>query len=140
MTPEQLLIQRYKVIAPYPGIKAHGWKVGDILDRNWCEYQNGDEDAGVIEWQISDYPTNFQPLPWWSDRKVEDMPAFIKCDERVWKVTEWRRDIVGRFFPMDEVDVEGESENFANIKWHFASAKFLPAMIAEYNEWKQSNK
>jgi hypothetical protein len=84
------------------------------------------------------YPANFQPLPWYAERKKSEMPEFIKCDERVWKVTEWRTDIVGRFFPMNEVDVEGESENFANIKWHFCAEKFLPCTIAEYEQWKQS--
>jgi hypothetical protein len=90
--------------------------------------------------KIEPYPHLFQPLPWWSDRKVDEMPAFIKCDERVWKISEWRKVIVGRFFPMNEVDTEGETENFANIKWHFASERFLPATREEYEAYNQQQK
>jgi hypothetical protein len=28
--------------------------------------------------KIEPYPHLFQPLPWWSGRKLEDMPAFIR--------------------------------------------------------------
>jgi hypothetical protein len=139
MAPEQLLIPRHKIIAPIPFQPAEDmYNVGDIITDDGviaARNQHGDP-VFVVEWDK--YPHLFQPLPWYAERKKSEMPEFIKCDERVWKVTEWRTDIVGRFFPMNEVDVEGESENFANIKWHFCAEKFLPCTIAEYEQWKQS--
>jgi hypothetical protein len=141
MTPDALLLPRYKVIADYPGCS---YEVGAILyvDPSGELYS---PEAGysrtvtkVMQCDVEKYTANIRPLPWYAERKKSDMPEYIKCEERVWKVTEWRTDIVGRFFPMNEVDVEGESENFANIKWHFCAEKFLPCTIADYEQWKQS--
>ena len=141
-TVDELLAQRYKVIADYP---QSALKVGDIISFELQHVEiarytvlNGDPIKwAVMEKEVQKYPNLFQPLPWSSDRKVEDMPAFIKCDERVWKITEWKKDMLGRLFPMNEVDTEGETENRANIKWFFASHKFLPATIEEYEAFKQ---
>jgi hypothetical protein len=129
MTTDQLLIQRYKCIAPYPGIKAHGWKVGDILDRNWCEYQNGDEDAGVIEWQISDFTANFQPLPWYAERELSDMPEYVKSKGVIYKVKKW-------------------TGSFQNIQWigcyvhgdiiFIYSDDLQPATPADHEAYQQS--
>ncbi len=129
MTPESLLIQRYKVIAPYP---RSTYTVGEVVTVG----QMGKE----TQVKYFEYPHLFQPLPWYAERKKSEMPEFIKCDERVWKITEWDIDLFGRFFPVNKVDVEGETENFANIKWHFSKEKFVPCTLEEYNEWKQSNK
>ncbi len=141
MTPEQLLIKRYKCIAPIPFQPFPDmYNVGDVFTDNGKTAvlnQNGDA-VCVVEWEK--YTHLFQPLPWYAERKKSEMPEFIKCDERVWKIKEWRTDIVGRFFPMNEVDKEGESENFANIKWHFRKEKFVPCTKEEYEQWKQSNK
>lgn len=139
MTTEQLLIQRYKVIAPYPGC---GYQVGDIIlevDANLSKFvkQGDDRNFQYIQYPAN-YPANFQPLPWYAERKKSEMPEFIKCDERVWKVKEWCIDLFGKFFPMNEVDAEEETENFANIKWHFSKEKFLPCTSADYEQWKQS--
>lgn len=145
LTVEELLVQRYKAIAPFP---QSSLKVGDIISFELAHVEiaqysalSGDPiSLAVPEREVKKYPHLFQPLPWWSDREVEDMPPYIKCDERVWKITEWKKDILGRFFPMNEVDTEGETENFANIKWHFASDKFLPATREEYELFKQKEK
>lgn len=75
MTKDQLLQQRFKVIGPYPDSE---FKVGDILDRDWCRYENDDEDSGVTIWKISDFPHLFEPLPWWKDRDVKDMPEYVR--------------------------------------------------------------
>lgn len=147
-TVEELLLPRYKVIADY---FYNPYKIGDIItvlhdDRSvhlatTSQRDDFGETVNVDHYfnpaRLKDYPHLFQPLPWWSDRKAEDMPAFIKCDERVWKIAEWKKDMLGRFFPVNEVETEGETKNFANIKWHFAGDKFLPATIEEYEQYKQ---
>jgi hypothetical protein len=145
MTPEQLLVPRIKVIDKYPGMEAEPFYVGQIITLTMHESD------GYIHIPLKHipgsymrkeffetFPNIFQPLPWYLDRKQEDMPAFIKCDERVWKIKEWKKDIIGWFYPMNEVDAEGESENFANIKWHFAKEKFVPCTLAEYEAYQQS--
>jgi hypothetical protein len=142
-TVEELLIQRYKVIAPYP---QSSFEVGDIISFELQHVEiarytalNGDPiKLAVMEKEVQKYPHLFQPLPWYAERKPEDLPEYIKCDERVWKITEWKKGMLGKVFPMNEVDVEGESENFANIKWHFSAAKFLPCTSEDYEQWKQS--
>lgn len=72
MTKEELLIPRYKVIADYPG---NGLDVGTIMNPSpdWKEFT-------IVFWcKANDkFPHLFQRLPWWSDRKVEDMPYYLK--------------------------------------------------------------
>lgn len=76
LTKEQLLQKRFKFIMPYPG--SH-WEVGDIF-----EHINNDiyvvshypvKMLGVI---LETYPHIFQPLPWWSDRGINDLPEYVK--------------------------------------------------------------
>lgn len=73
LSKEQLLKPRYKVIADYPKSL---YKVGDILDAGWrsedCIYC----DTEGPRWRH--YPHLFKPLQWWEERKVEDMPQYLK--------------------------------------------------------------
>jgi hypothetical protein len=143
LIPDELLLDRFKVATTWPDMSNYEMYQGQIIKLvklNSGGFGHPTKGNTFYKSFFENYPHLFQPLPWYADRKQEDMPAFIKCDERVWKITEWKKDIVGRFFPMNEIDAEGESENFANIKWHFCAEKFLPCTSEEYNEWKQSNK
>lgn len=108
---EELLIQRYKVIAPYP---RSTYTIGEIV----VVGQMGKE----TQIKYFEYPNIFQPLPWWSDRKVEDMPKYLQCPSR------------GTFHKVDE--------------WHKASfiadgrtkkqlANYIPATRAEYEAYHQ---
>lgn len=79
MTPEELLIRRYKMIAPVPFEPAKSmYNVGDIFTddgKNTVRNQNGDA-VYPVEWDK--YPHLFKPFAWWEDRKPEDMPRFVK--------------------------------------------------------------
>ena len=76
MTSEELLKPRYKIIAAIPFKEEEDfWRVGEILDRNWGWH--GDDEDG-FKYHISDYPHLFKKLEWWEERKVEEMPEYVK--------------------------------------------------------------
>jgi hypothetical protein len=91
MKAEELMKPRFEIIANYPD-NDFG-KVGEILDRDWCKYINGNEEEG-IEWKISDFPHLFRKLNWWECRKIEDMPRRLICkaipnDTEIMEIQEW---------------------------------------------------
>lgn len=86
MSKEELMRPRYKVIAGYPD--SH-YTIGTILDRNWCRYENDDEETGKIIWQLSDFPHLFKRLEWWEERPIEDMPIYVKHRSNVYQVDRW---------------------------------------------------
>lgn len=71
-TVEELLKPRYKVIADYPGNQN---PIGTILKTFNCWH-----DFTIKFWCKSNdkYPHLLQPLPWWSDRELGDMPEYLK--------------------------------------------------------------
>lgn len=73
LTVEELLRPRYKVVADYP---KSIYKIGTIINAGTTS-----EDCIYCDLEgprMRHYPHLFQPLPWWSDRKVEDMPEYVK--------------------------------------------------------------
>lgn len=102
MTVEALLKPRYKVIADYPNSI---YSIGEIIE---CD---AEEDCTLHKW-----PAIFKKLHWSEDRKPEDMPQFIKSkDKRVWLIKEWRKDLLGGWQPINNIDNEGDTENFASV-------------------------
>ena len=89
MTKEELLRPRVKVIAPFPGSR---FTVGDILYK--YDYQTSDSGLycyvtntevplnGLNENRdnIESMPHLFEPLPWWKDRKLDELPEYVKWD------------------------------------------------------------
>src|SRR4051812_40933853 len=78
MSPEELLKPRYKVIADYPKSLYY---VGDIINAGTTS-----EDCIYCDREgprMRHYPHLFEPLPWWKDRKVEDMPEYVKVINEV---------------------------------------------------------
>ena len=65
MKVEELLMPRIEVIADYP---SSPYYVGEIKDRL------GDNVAA----HFAKYPHLFRKLNWWEERKVEDMPEYVK--------------------------------------------------------------
>lgn len=80
LTKEQLLTPRVKVIADYP---LSPFVIGSILTAKkgrydaWYYEINGKE----LWFDITEYKHIFQPLPWWSDRKIFELPRYVKCIE-----------------------------------------------------------
>lgn len=108
LTKEQLLIPRYKVKDKYPGMEAEPFRIGQIITLQWHKEVDGnDYKEGFIHipikyiprsfmWQsfFDLFPNIFEPLPWWSDRKPEDMPDFLFCPAKksYYIVEEWGLD------------------------------------------------
>lgn len=75
MEVEDLLKPRYKVIAPYPGMKGEGLEVGQIItcrkydndfsEKLWCEMNDK-------------YPHLFRKLKWFQDRELRELPKYLK--------------------------------------------------------------
>jgi hypothetical protein len=82
MTTEELLRKRYKVVALYPDSP---FVAGQVLELSLDDYNvwgyfhfTDDISDNYTDEYLSSYPHLFEPLPWWKDRKVEDMPEFLK--------------------------------------------------------------
>lgn len=76
MEMENLMLQRFKVIADYPNSK---FEIGTILTpiRKETNYYK-DVESGEMAFHPEKFPNIFQPLAWWMDRKVEELPEYIK--------------------------------------------------------------
>jgi hypothetical protein len=128
---------RYKVIAPYLHMNC---KVGDIIDfsdgyttkqltRTPYDDQWGETlyvTHGFDEVEIKDFPHLFQPLPWWSDREISDMPEYVKWRDTgvVCKPSRYS----GNYFFLDDDDSFGYALVHVDI-----------ATFEEYNEYQNHN-
>lgn len=77
LTKEQLTQKRFKFTISYPG--SH-WEIGEVFELrgNSCYATESMSHLIVHESILEAHPHIFQPLPWWSDRKPEDMPEYYK--------------------------------------------------------------
>lgn len=92
LTKEQLLIPRYKVIGKIPFLSKEDsalYEIGTIITDDGIRpaiNSNGDP-VFITEW--NEYAHIFQPLPWWSDRKADEMPEYVKDEYRVIYRARW---------------------------------------------------
>lgn len=120
MTVEELMKPRYKVIAPYPSMKAEGLNVGDIIvckdfdndfsEKYWCEMNDA-------------YPHLFRKLEWWEFRSDQNIPKYIKFND------------ISCFYPVERV-CKGVDAPFNGFG--FTYNQFLPATEQEYNDYIKS--
>lgn len=82
MTPAELLIPRYKVIAVYPGSM---FKINAILIRKQIspapddfEFIEEETSFGLFQYNPADYPAVFRKLEWYELRQEKDMPKYVK--------------------------------------------------------------
>jgi hypothetical protein len=81
MSTEDLMKVRYKVIADYPN---SDYTVGAILNTHNYE----DRWSGVAEDFCNQFPHLFKKLEWWEERKLEDMPKYVKFIDDFWRYRE----------------------------------------------------
>jgi hypothetical protein len=87
MTPEELMKPRYKVIADYPLSR---FIIGSIVEGQkgrfdeWFFEINGKE----LPFDITQYPHLFKKLEWWEERKLEEMPQYVKEFNSLYKIGE----------------------------------------------------
>lgn len=131
MTVSELLIQRYKCIALSP---FNCWEIGDILylfdfeGNKWWAKEPNAVDA-IHQDNMHKYPHLFQPLPWYSERRIEDMPEYLKDNtigKVVIKVHKWiENDFVCFIAEANKkIDYPGRTENW------------IPATSDEFNAYK----
>jgi argonaute-like protein implicated in RNA metabolism and viral defense len=87
MKIEELLQPRFKVIANFPDSTRN---IGDIIyvdnkkEKYWSE--------NYEKW-LSTFPHLFKKLEWFEDRKIEDLPEYLKDEFGVDKVLEYKLNI-----------------------------------------------
>lgn len=150
LTKEQLMAPRYKAtgtgINHYPGSY---WEVGDIIqltnfdriagkvDDYWAE----DEDGKHLEYEsfFKAYPHLFQPLPWYAERKLEDLPEYVKVNTEatclflgnVLKVKLWKVNPAGWFYCWVEED---KAKSMPEL-FKYSPDTFLPADLTDYEQY-----
>lgn len=132
MTPEELMKPRYKTIADFPS---------NILPIGHITTLNGTATAVTSSvYFFEKYRHLFQKLEWWEERKVEDMPVYVKTipsfesKPRIIKVQEW--------FLYDTLDGAGNPLEMFGIKDGYSHGAFalLPATETEYLKYLETQK
>lgn len=97
MTTEQLLAPRFKVKEKYPGMEAEPFRLEQIITLTkhetdgWIHIPIKHIPGSYMRIGFFEsFPNIFEPLPWWKERKIEDMPEYVKHTKRgvVLKVNE----------------------------------------------------
>jgi hypothetical protein len=134
MNIEELLYPRYKITERWPDMGLSGYYVGQIVtlrqkdNDKWCKIQR---DLTIYEAFFQGYPHLFEPLPWWKDRKVEDMPEYVKDipSGKIFKMVNWTINTTGVYY--DDI------EQCNNCIMFFMN-NMLPATEADYNAYLQT--
>lgn len=120
MTPEELMKPRYKIIADYPG------NVQDI----GCVFRSD------LPSYFNKFPAISQPLPWYAERKPEDMPEYVwykfmeHSTPKCMKVDKQFTSSLG----------EKNDKGFCTSGEFYSYSKTTPATSAEYEQYINSNK
>ena len=122
----ELLKPRYLVIADYPS-SPQGNQIGFIYDRNNKDWSN--------RWfnEMSQYPHLFQPLPWWSHRKIEDMPEYVKDENGVYKVKEWHFELAPKVTVFIDAKIHQQYRKECTECPLYSD--FLPATLHDYEQY-----
>lgn len=134
MTHEELLIPRYKVIAdwPMPHCGENPIKSGDILMQYlenstvWRLIKHGNW-TDETTYNPEKYPHLFKLLAWHEERKIEEMPQYVKRDTSIYKVTEWCDDGTNELYATWE-----DNESGCYMR------SFLPATLSQYTSYINS--
>ncbi len=133
MTPEELMRPRVKVAGYYPDMP---FKIDQILYRDYAKsWVTGKATniytidntflSAIAEDEVLKSTTIFQPIPWYADRKIEDMPEYVKLEGGVYKVREYMESWV--FWQEGEI---GGAFGY--------STSISPATQSEYEAYKKS--
>lgn len=109
MTPDQLMITRYKVVAEYPFMSE---KLGSILT-----FDNA-FDSNIA----GRYPHLFRKLEWWEERQLRHIPKYllIRDEKRVIRVSKMRKEF-------------GDGDIYVTFPGGHASiVHFLPSTVEQY--------
>ncbi len=114
MTVENLMMPRYKVIADYPGMD-DSYEIGEVLKPAY---------TGIVD----AYPHLFRKLNWWEERKVEDMPDYVKWDVGIYPT--WKK--------IMKVDKWNSNGSFDHENVTISVINCFPATEQQYNDYINS--
>jgi len=124
---DELMKQRYEVIADYPGQK---YQIGDVIPGE-RSYVAGETDEWSLKVSMKDYPALFKPLQWWEHRKPEDMPEYVK-ERGGWAVF---KVVPGLEHHLRFIDHKIPLDFIHPVNYHYE-----PATEAEYTQYINSKK
>ncbi len=135
MKAEELLIPRYKVIATWPECE---FSRNEILIE-FQEENNKEKSFAGETFNFHDHPAHwphlFQELKWWEERKIQDLPPFVKILDEVFKVDKWEI-----YFGEARPSKKGIFDGNLATAWFFNKEKSQPIDMtdAEYEDCKNS--
>jgi hypothetical protein len=102
LSKEEILKPRYKVIADYP---SQAFEMGNIIIGTSAYLVKGEGfcNSGYMQ----EYPHLFKKLEWWEERKIEDLPEYVK-------VVNSGCSICGVFKPIAYGNYPDEGYNYGN--------------------------
>lgn len=125
MTVEELMKPRYRVINIWPCMSKN-IKVGDVLtfdnslDCFWCG------NTAYPQIKLNEYPHLFEELEWWEERKLEDMPKYLKFIRS------------GLVEKVKKYDMHNKGVIFkSNIMYQCYPGNFIPSTEEEYKKFNQ---
>lgn len=113
------MIPRYKVIADWPG--SLSIEVGQIITGNVGE-------VGAEMFRLDAFPHLFRKLNWWEERKVEDMPEYVKWDVDIYPT--WKK--------IMKVDKWNSNGSFDHENVTISVINCFPATEQQYNDYINS--
>ena len=118
MTVEELLMPRYKVIADYPNTP---YGLNQVLTKREIRF-------GMGSLSPENYPAIFRKLNWWEERKVEDMPDYVKWDVGIYPT--WKK--------IMKVDKWNSNGSFDHENVTISVINCFPATEQQYNDYINS--
>ncbi len=130
LSVEELLKDRYKVIAPYPRHLSDGVDIGDILTDDGVTPVRNQHGKAIIPFDWELFPNIFRKLEWHEERKSEDMPEYVKIG---YGGGAWKGKIGKAKFSSINTNVD---VFFSDADEHqFHRSDVIPATASEYNHF-----
>jgi len=144
MTPEELMMPRVKVTNYYPNSK---FETGDILQKSPLNYYfkvgvlTSKHTVEMVE-EVDKSPAIFQPLPWYAERKIEDMPEYIRSwDKPINHYTRFSNVVIKCGVDVFWNSTEFTKENgFVSAYGGICIWAFIPATKQDYEAYLKTNK
>lgn len=146
LTKEQLMMPRYKVIAPWPGMESTGFEVRQVVSLDkllgeahpMYEYENCQGTQYFVLDFFKKYSNLFKELMWWHLRSKDDLPTHIgvlnENKEWIWiaPVVKWDelREQECGYCTISFTNLNGEYEEISSGIWDHTAAD-----ESEYNEY-----
>lgn len=136
MTVQELLKPRYKLIADYPNSE---FRVGDVLEFKSIYPYSGyallfGSDKIISTEYLDDFKHLFKKLEWWDERKVEEMPEYVKMTAYIKPITNNDENLELEKGQIVKPEKWGLN-SFEISHWVFSASLAVPAAEEEYLQY-----